>query len=87
GVDTQIKKAGVSWIQHIRYDPHSKMIISYRLSFLDGPLATYETDLDVFKSRVLKRFEVAQNGWKRAENKYVYQCADYRIECHQEQGG
>ena len=86
GVDTQIKKAGVSWVQHIRYDPHSKMIISYSLSFLDGPLATYETDLDVFKSRVLKRFQVAQNGWKQAENKYVYQCDDYRIEIYQDHG-
>lgn len=62
------------------------MIISYSLSFLDGPLATYETDLDVFKSRVLKRFQVAQNGWKQAENKYVYQCDDYRIEIYQDHG-
>ena len=85
-MDTQIKEAGVSWVQHIRYDPHSKMIVSYSLSFLDGPLATYETDLDVFKSRVLKRFQLAQNGWKQAENKYVYQCADYRIEIYQDHG-
>jgi len=29
---------------------------------------------------------VAQNGWKQAENKYVYQCADYRIEIYQDHG-
>ena len=86
GVDSRLKQAGVSWVQHIRYDPHSKMITSYSLSFLDGPMASYETDLNLFKTRILKKFKVAQKGWIKQQNKYIYQCHDYRIEIYQDHG-
>lgn len=86
GPDNAMKKAGVSWVQHIRYDPQVKKIISYSLSFSDGPVADYDTDLDVFKQRILRKFKVAQNGWKSGENKYSYQCNDYRIEIYQDHG-
>jgi len=48
GVDAQIKKTGVTWIDHIAYDLDSEVITSFSLSFLDGPMASYETDLDLF---------------------------------------
>lgn len=86
GTDAQIKKTGVSSVQHIRYDPDTKVITSFSLSFLDGPMASYETDLDLFKSRILKKFKVAQKGWVQEKNKYTYQCDDYRIEIHQDYG-
>ncbi|TCB67802.1 hypothetical protein [Acinetobacter sp. ANC 4178] len=86
GTDDQIKKTGVSWVQHIRYDPDTKMITSFSLSFLDGPIASYATDLELFKSRILKKFKVAQKGWVQEKNKYTYQCDDYRIEIHQDYG-
>lgn len=86
GADLQIKKAGVSWVQHIRYDPDTEVITSFSLSFLDGPMASYEANLDLFKSRILKKFKVAQKGWVQKKNKYIYQCDDYRIEIHQDYG-
>ncbi|MDQ9036135.1 hypothetical protein RFH07_05810 [Acinetobacter seifertii] len=86
GVDAQIKKTGVTWIDHIAYDLDSEVITSFSLSFLDGPMASYETDLDLFKSRILKNFKVPQKGWVQKNNKYIYQCDDYRIEIHQDYG-
>ena len=49
-------------------------------------MASYETDLDLFKSRILKNFKVPQKGWVQKNNKYIYQCDDYRIEIHQDYG-
>ena len=76
----------MSWVQHIRLIRISKMIISYSLSFLDGPLATYETDLDVLKLILKKLSGGAKRLNKTTENKYVYQCDDYRIEIYQDHG-
>lgn len=86
GVDPQIKKTGVSWVDHIAYDRDTEVITSFSLSFLDGPMASYETDLDLFKSRIIKKFKVPQKGWVQKNNKYIYQCDDYRIEIHQDYG-
>ncbi|EOQ61932.1 hypothetical protein F935_02704 [Acinetobacter calcoaceticus ANC 3811] len=86
GVDPQIKKAGVSWVNHIAYDLDTEVINSFSLSFLDGPMASYETDLDLFKNRILNTFKVPQKGWVQKNNKYIYQCDDYRIEIHQDYG-
>ena len=86
GTDAQIKKTGVTWIDHIAYDLDSEVITSFSLSFLDSPMASYETDLDLFKSRILKNFKVPQKGWVQKNNKYIYQCDDYRIEIHQDYG-
>ena len=39
----------MTWIDHIAYDLDSEVITSFSLSFLDGPMASYETDLDLLK--------------------------------------
>ncbi len=72
GLMPRSKKTGVTWIDHIAYDLDSEVITSFSLSFLDGPMASYETDLDLFKSRILKILRCPKKaGCKRTINIFI----------------
>lgn len=86
GVDDLAKKAGVTYFGHIAFDSKKQIIISFSASFLDGPLATYETDLERFKQNILKHSNLPKVGWKAQDNAYVYRCQDYVIHIIQDHG-
>ena len=85
-IDQKIRNNGVTWISHIGYNPKRKKVESFSLRFLDGTLASYQTDLDVFKTRVMKHANLPKKGWKQQENRYKYQCNDYVVEIIQDHG-
>ncbi len=86
GVDELVKKAGVTSFGHIAFDDKKQIISSFSASFLDGPLATYETDLERFKQNILKHSNVPKVGWKAKDNAYLYSCQDYVINIIQDHG-
>lgn len=86
GVDDLAKKAGATYFGHIAFDDKKQIITSFSASFLDGPLATYDTDLAQFKQNILKHSNVPQVGWKAQNNGYLYSCQDYVINIIQDHG-
>lgn len=86
-VDDSLKSYGVTGVGHIGHNPVTQRISSFSLSFLDGGLATYETDLGVFKKRILEKFNLPKTGWKKTNYKtYEYRCDDYIANIVQDHG-
>lgn len=86
GLDDIFRQYGVTRLGHLGYNPRLDRLSSFSLGFVDGPVANYETELEVFKSRILRRFNVPQSGWKLTGNRYVYRCADYELSIVQDHG-
>ena len=88
GMDDPIRASGVTSIGHIGYNPKAKKIASYSLSFLDSTFASYTTDLEVFKQKIVTAFSLP-NGtqdWHLKGNRYQYRCRDYLIDIVQDYG-
>lgn len=85
--DEKLRRYGVTGVGHIGYQPKLHRISSFSLSFLEGGLATYDTNLSVFKNRILRKFNLPKNGWKKvSDTTYRYQCQDYVAEITQDYG-